>query len=127
MATASTNRETVNPAVGALMPKSWLSTGRIACVVYILAKMKAGAKKSATNAPHLGRSCCMLVERGVIGIIDEFLSVLGFSSASNFSKPQLLAACGSSCILAVAVSFAAASCKAHSNKLLRTAVGGGES
>src|SRR5579864_4305915 len=73
MATASTNRETVNPAVGALMPKSWLSTGRIACVVYMLAKMKAGAKKSATNVPHLGRSCCMLVDRGALDM-DEFLS-----------------------------------------------------
>ena len=55
------------------MEKSWLSTGKIAWVVYMLAKMKAGAKKSATNAPHLGCSCGTLVDRETL-VIDSFLS-----------------------------------------------------
>jgi len=38
------------------MEKAWLSTGKIACVVYMLAKMKAGAKKSVTNA-HKREGC----------------------------------------------------------------------
>ncbi len=41
------------------MAKSWLSTGKIAWVVYILAKMKAGAKKSVTNAHE--RLACRIV------------------------------------------------------------------
>src|SRR6516162_3167583 len=49
-ATASTSIETVNPAVGALMEKALLSSGKIAWVVYMLAKMKAGTKKSVINA-----------------------------------------------------------------------------
>src|SRR5271167_2313329 len=126
MATASTNRETVNPAVGALMPKSWLNTGRIACVVYMLAKMKAGAKKSATSAPHLGRSCGMLVDRGALDM-DEFLSSCASQVPVTFQGPNSSLSAVACVFLPVVVSFAAAGCKAHNNKLLRTAAGGEES
>src|SRR5438105_13894923 len=67
MATASTSTETVSPAIGALMEKSWLRTGRIDWVVYMLAKIKAGARKSVTSAPRRGCSRGVLDDEMAIG------------------------------------------------------------
>jgi hypothetical protein len=58
------------------MEKSWLSTGKIACVVYMLEKMKAGAKKSATSAHKRDGCSDVLEEAAEPGISDTntFLS-----------------------------------------------------
>jgi hypothetical protein len=57
--------------VGALIEKALLSSGKIAWVVYILAKMKAGAKKRVINAHTVDWLPRVVCKMAVSGIVDK--------------------------------------------------------
>ena len=58
------------------MEKALLSSGKIACVVYILAKMKAGAKKSVINAHTVDWLRCVVCKAALSGIVDKILILI---------------------------------------------------